>query len=65
MANPEEVKHEYGLETTNKLPKQKFDAVVLTVAHKEFLEMDLEQFKSEQAVVYDVKGVLIKADNKL
>lgn len=65
LANPEEVKHEYGLETTNKLPKQKFDAVVLTVAHKEFLEMDLEQFKSEQAVVYDVKGVLIKADNKL
>ena len=37
LANPAEVEHEYGLETTNQLPKQKFDAVVLTVAHKEFL----------------------------
>lgn len=65
LANPEEVKHEYGLQTTRQLPNQKFSAVVLTVAHKEFLEMDLEQFKAEQAVVYDVKGVLEATDNKL
>ncbi|PKD19473.1 UDP-N-acetyl-D-galactosamine dehydrogenase [Salegentibacter salinarum] len=66
LANPEEVKHEYGLQNTRQLPKQKFSAVVLTVAHKEFLEMDLEQFKAEKAVVYDVKGVLEeKASSKL
>ncbi|MGM0934490.1 MAG: nucleotide sugar dehydrogenase [Bacteroidota bacterium] len=66
LANPEEVQHEYGLKTTNQMPKQKFNAVVLAVAHKEFLDLDLEQFKTEQAVVYDVKGILgKKAHSKL
>ncbi|WP_286760822.1 nucleotide sugar dehydrogenase [Salegentibacter sp. UBA1130] len=66
LANPAEVKHEYGLQTTNKLPKQRFDAVVLTVAHKEFLEMELDALKNDSAVVYDVKGILgEKANNKL
>src|SRR5690606_17356258 len=42
LANPEEVKHEYKLETVNSLPKDKFDAIVLTVAHKEFFDLDLD-----------------------
>ncbi|MUP46860.1 nucleotide sugar dehydrogenase [Gramella sp. BOM4] len=66
LANPEEVKHEYGLETTRNLPNGKFEAIVLTVAHKEFLHIDLDIVKSEGAVVYDVKGVLgDKCDRKL
>ncbi len=66
LANPEAVKHEYNLETTKNLPTQKFDAVVLAVAHKEFLEMDLDGLKKENAVVYDVKGILNeKANAKL
>jgi len=40
--------------------------VVLTVAHKEFLKMDLEGLKNENAFVYDVKGILgEKANSKL
>jgi UDP-N-acetyl-D-galactosamine dehydrogenase len=35
-ANPSEVKHEYGLDTTTVLPSQTFDAVVLGVAHAAF-----------------------------
>ena len=66
LANPTEVKHEYGLETVNKAPNEKYDAVVLTVAHKEYLNIDLENFKNKGAVVYDVKGVLgDKCDRKL
>ncbi|MGB8375014.1 MAG: nucleotide sugar dehydrogenase [Salegentibacter sp.] len=66
LANPEEVKHEYGLSTVKELPKAKFDAVVLAVAHKEFLEMDLDVLKNGQTVIYDVKGVLgDKCDKKL
>lgn len=66
LANPEEVKHEYGLKTTRELPKENFDAVVLAVAHKEFLELDLDQLKNGSTVVYDVKGVLgDKCDKKL
>ncbi|UZH54657.1 nucleotide sugar dehydrogenase [Salinimicrobium tongyeongense] len=65
LANPAEVKHEYCLQTTNELPKQKFDAIVLTVAHREFLEMELNTLKDEKTVVYDVKGVLNTVNGKL
>ncbi|HET8887029.1 MAG TPA: nucleotide sugar dehydrogenase [Salinimicrobium sp.] len=58
LANPEEVKHEYNLDTVQTLPNEKFDAIVLAVAHTEFLSIDLSALKSDNAVVYDVKGVL-------
>ena len=57
-ANEEEVAHEYGLESTKTMPNQKFDTIVLTVAHNEFKELDFELLKQEKAVVYDVKNVL-------
>ncbi len=57
-ANPAEVKHEYNLTTTRTLPTEKYDAIVLGVSHKEFLSLDLKNFKNENAVVYDVKGIL-------
>jgi len=66
LANPAEVKHEYGLNTTPKLPEGKYDAILLAVAHKEFLSLDLRGLKNKDALVYDVKGILgDKADNKL
>jgi len=66
LADPAEVEHEYGLKTVNQLPKEKFDSVVLAVAHKEFLDMDLDILKNGKTVVYDVKGVLKnKCDKKL
>ena len=66
LADPEEVQHEYGLTTTKDLPQEKFEAVVLAVAHKEFLDLDLNKLKNGQTVVYDVKGVLgDRCDKKL
>ena len=65
-ASPAEVMHEYGLTTTDKLPKEKFDAIVLGVAHKEFINMDYDALKSQSCSIYDVKGILgDKADGKL
>lgn len=55
-ANPEEVKHEYNLDTVKELPNQKFDAVVLAVAHKEFRSLNFSSILSENGIVYDVKG---------
>lgn len=46
-------------------PQQQYDAIVLGVAHKQFLNLDLHPLKKEVAVVYDVKGVLEQADRKL
>lgn len=57
-ADKEEVKHEYGIEISNELPAEKFDAVVLGVAHAEFAEINFDQLKKEKAILYDVKGVL-------
>lgn len=65
-ANPTEVQHEYGLTTTLTPPDTKFDAVVLGVSHAEFLNLDLQPFLKETAVIYDVKGVLTSTiDGKL
>ena len=66
-ANPTEVKHEYGLETTTALPNHKFDAVVLGVAHKEFLKLDLASLQNDNSLLYDVKGILRgdKVDGRL
>ena len=58
-ANPAEVKHEYGLNIVNTLDTtEKYDAVVLGVAHKEFLNIDIKSLLNEVGVVYDVKGIL-------
>ena len=64
-ANPEEVHHEYNIWSTNEVPNAKFDAIVLGVAHKEFLDMDFSFLRKENAILYDVKGVLKNSDNKL
>ncbi|NMH24488.1 nucleotide sugar dehydrogenase [Flavobacterium solisilvae] len=57
-AKPEEVKHEYNLITTNELPSETFDALVLGVAHKEFTTIDFSKMKKENGVLFDVKGIL-------
>ena len=64
-ANPEEVYHEYTLKTTTNLPNEKFDSVVLGVAHKEFLEIDFTSLQKPNSVLYDVKGVLNNSDCRL
>lgn len=57
-ANPEEVKHEYGLDTVCTLPNNKYDAIVLAVAHKEFLSNHWKEHLKGEGIIYDVKGCL-------
>ena len=65
-AKSSEMEHEYHLKTTQSLPNETYDAIVLGVAHKEFLELDFEKLKNKNAIIYDVKGVLkINVDGKL
>lgn len=56
-----EVEHEYKIQITNQLPRNKFDAVVLTVAHEEFKKIDIKQLVKNNSVIYDVKGLLDKS----
>lgn len=57
-ANPEIVRREYGVEVTNQLPSEKYDAVILAVAHKEFEKLSVRDLTTDKGVVYDVKGFL-------
>lgn len=65
-ASPSEVADEYGINCYSEIilnelkEDQKYDAVILTVAHHEFLSLKLDLLIKEKAVIYDVKGVLSK-----
>lgn len=59
-ANAHEVKEEYGLDI-RKEPEGKYDAVILAVSHKEYLNFDENYFTSlmgGDGIVVDVKGIL-------
>ena len=56
-ANPKEVKRDYGIEILSSFPSDNYSALVLAVAHKEFLKLDLKLL-AQNGVIFDVKGVL-------
>ena len=58
-ASPEEVQHEYGIALSDDMDN-KYNAVVLTVAHDKFLELNLKQYLTDDGIIYDVKSVLPK-----
>ena len=59
-ANEEELMHEYGMISSKKIPNTKFDAVVLTVSHNKFMNLDFSLLMKDNAVIYDVKNILPK-----
>ena len=61
-ANPKEVEHEYKITNLTSLDQinEKFDAIILTVAHSDFSDFDFKSKLKANGVVYDVKGCLPK-----
>ena len=59
-ASPERVKHEYGIDSVNELPKEKFSAAIIAVAHRQFREMeiDFDKLLEPNHVIYDVKAIM-------
>ena len=57
-ANAEEVRDEFGILPIDKIDTKKYHSVILTVAHKEYLELDLKSLLVDEGILYDVKGVL-------
>lgn len=58
-AKPEEVMHEYGVPILSRFPESNgYAAIILAVAHKEFLSLNLSTLKSSGTLIYDVKGIL-------
>lgn len=58
LASLEEVHKEYKLDITNSIPEQKFDAVILGVAHTDFLNLNFSELQKTNSLLYDVKGIL-------
>ena len=61
-ANTEEVHQEFGINLITTLSNEKYDTIILTVAHKEFLELDISKMRKKESLIYDIKGVLAKQD---
>jgi UDP-N-acetyl-D-galactosamine dehydrogenase len=58
-AEPVNVKREYGIETFKEFSgPEKYDAVILAVAHSEFDKINIRDLVNKRSVIYDVKGVL-------
>ena len=67
-ADSREVEHEYGLTPITQLQSNHYDAVILAVAHDEFKNMSLVDFKEllkENYVLYDLKYILDVQDSDL
>lgn len=59
-ANVNDVKREYGILPTQdkKVLTEKYDAIILAVAHKEFKDLKVRDMLNKNGVIYDVKGFL-------
>ena len=56
-ANPKEVLHEYGINLLLDI-KESYDAIILAVSHKDFLNINLDSIKNDQSVIFDTKSFL-------
>jgi UDP-N-acetyl-D-galactosamine dehydrogenase len=56
-ADKAEVKKEHGIDLVAELGA-KYDAIVLTVAHQEFLNLPYASLKAENGIIFDIKSVL-------
>ncbi len=57
-ANPAIAKREYGVDISTKSPQEKYDAIILAVAHNQFKELDIKRMQNDKCIVFDVKGNL-------
>lgn len=66
-ANPALVKTDYGIDLLTAEPAKNYDAIILAVAHKQFLTLDYEGFRAKGSVIFDTKSVIPKklADARL
>jgi UDP-N-acetyl-D-galactosamine dehydrogenase len=57
-ANEHEVEEEFGFKSLSHIANKQYHAVVLTVAHNEYMDLNLRSYLVDSGILYDVKGVL-------
>lgn len=63
IADPEEVKKEYGIVSKNnltELQEKSYDAIVLAVPHRKLMNFDIGKYKKSNGIVFDIKAVMPK-----
>ena len=68
--NEENAQQEYGIQLVNRLDKDRYDAIVVAVAHNQFKEIStrvLRKYGKEKHVLYDIKHIFnsIETDGRL
>ncbi len=61
-ADADEVKHEYGLELTNDVNYDDYEAIVMAVSHDKYKTLT---FENKDQIVYDIKSILKDSDGRL
>lgn len=57
-----EVEHEYGVPLTEDIEGKTYDGVIVAVAHREFLDMSIENYRKDQnSVIFDIKSIYDKS----
>jgi UDP-N-acetyl-D-galactosamine dehydrogenase len=66
--NPEEALHEYGVQMVSALSGQKYDGIILAVAHQQFKKMSVEiirSFGKPLSILYDLKYIFDSSQTDL
>ena len=62
-----EAEHEYGIKLARKPEPGSYDAVILAVAHQQFVgaeaEFDIGSLLKKNGIIFDVKGILPRSEN--
>ncbi|MGL1890199.1 MAG: nucleotide sugar dehydrogenase [Spirochaetaceae bacterium] len=65
-ASANDVKKAFNLDLLSELKSSnKFDSIILAVAHNKFIDINFENYKNKNCVVYDIKSVLPESDETL
>lgn len=57
-ADAAEVDHEYGIQLLPQMNNKKYEAVIVAVAHEQFIKIDFEKMKADGAVIFDTKAFI-------
>mgnify|MGYP003386054183 CR=1 FL=1 len=59
-ANKNEVLNEYGITLLSEVSLDKYQGIILTVAHNEFRELDFASLKKSNTVIFDTKAFIAR-----
>lgn len=65
LVNSDDATHEYGLELMSDPPKGSYDAMILAVGHRAFVDAGtagIREYGKETSILYDVKSIFPKSE---